>query len=238
MKKYVMNHRHAQKYPLKCTRKGSKLTLSKFEMNILEDLPENLKELWSKQPFKYKMFVLHLFDSKTATEAALKAGYHERSAPTTAGHIKKKLQPIIDWIENGIFRELQSRIIENNIISREVIVEKLARMFLPNIGDFEDIESAKRKGLMDAVKKMKFGMKENKDFDPEEEISAYNQPFVKYVEELELHDPVKTANLICDMMGYKAPKKTELSGEVNGTAGGGDRPVNIQINVVHSNQEK
>jgi len=202
--------------------KVERKSLKAFEFDLFQTLPAKLKSKWKKSTLKEKLFTLYFFDSATQTEAAQRAGY---SIPAqAAAQVKVHMLAIIQWVECYFLQSLSTRIASRNIMTREVIVEKLAIMFKANLADFENIDEAKRRGLMGAVQEIEWGYrldpKTNKD--------------IKYVKKIKLWDPLKAAALLCKMLGYEAPTKQEvsLSGQI-------DTPTfNIQINVINNKDEQ
>jgi len=203
--------------------KSERKLLKEFKLNLGKQLPPGLKEKYKKLKIKDKLFCLYYFDTATQGEAAIRAGYSEATASTRGSEAKRRCRGIINWVEEHFLEEVGTRIATKNIISREVIIDKLARMFLPNLADFEDLKVAKRKGLFDAVHELEYD-------------SVYNdktQKLEKTVKKIKLHDPVKTAALICKMMGYETAQKREVTYPEGGP--NGEQPTTtLQINMVEA----
>lgn len=207
--------------------KTERKMLKEFKLNITQSLPKDLKAKYKKLRLRDKLFCLYYFDSATLAEAAMKSGHTETAASTRGSEAKRRCQGILNWIEERFLEEIGTRIATKNIISREVIIDKLARMFLPNLGDFDDLNKAKRKGLFDAVETIEY----------ENAWNAKEDKMERKVKRIKLHSPIQTASLICKMMGYEAATKSELS--YPGGGPGGEAPtINIQINMVQADGVK
>lgn len=206
--------------------KSERKLLKEFKLNIGKQLPPSLQSKYKKMKLRDKLFCLYYFDSATIGEAAMKAGFSAATASTRGSEAKKRCRGIIEWIEERFLEEVGTRIATKNIISREVIIDKLARMFLPNLGDFDDLNKAKRKGLFDAVETIEY----------ENVFDAKSDRMERRVKKIKLHSPVQTASLICKMMGYEAATKSELTYPGGGP---GEKPtINIQINMVQADGVK
>lgn len=116
---------------------------------------------------KQRAFIEEYLKDFNATQAAIRAGYSERSAGVIGSQNLKKL---------NISEEIKRRIEEKTMSANEVLI-RLADIARSDMGDFLrfiegikdpylDLEGAKEKGLLKLVKKFKY----NSDGRPEIEL--------------------------------------------------------------------
>ena len=189
--------------------------IRRLEYKTLSKMPPKLLADYQALSFKEKLFIPYYFQTQTNTGAAIMLGYPERSASVSGSAIFQKTKHIIKFIEDVIVDKLTTRVIRTNIISKEMIVEKLALMFLADFGDLEDYEEAKKNGMIAAAKEIE--IRETKD--EFGNVIGRERIITKMVDQRQI------AETIASVLGYKAPTKSEITG-VDGT------PLPPTINVV------
>lgn len=199
------------------TRAQKKLTLSLYH-SIIKNAPSTIIAQYEPLSFREKLFIAYVFESSTMTEAAIKCGYVPSSASIIAMKLKKKLEDILQYIEENIVCSVTSTILDNNIICREAIVEKMVKMLTPDIGDFEDYEEAKKNGLLSAVKERT--IVEFLDKNTGEVTHTKNT--------LKMVDQLSVAKALNEMLGYNMPRKKEVDMNNRNVS----PPSNITINYI------
>jgi len=190
------------RYNLETMSIADRKQLKRFEYHVLPELPEELRAIYQKLTYREKLFIPYYFESESLTATAIKAGYIHKHASSRGCEAKARVKPILDYID----KELLNRQIADKpwaqLISREMVLEKLARVFLTDIGDLEDYEEAKRTGAISAAKEVSVIEIEN---------PATGEKVLKRVV-TKMVDQKAVGALICDIMGYKEPAKKEISG--------------------------
>lgn len=190
------------KYNLDTLSIEDRKTLKRFENKFLEEMPEELQDIWEDLTFREKLFVPYTFQVKTNTEAAILAGFAERNAVIRGSQTYRKVEKIIKWFENVIIDQITKRAVITSVLSKEAVLEKLALMFTPDLGDMEDYEEAKANGFLAAAKEVEF----IPVYDEDGIQTGYKRVVTKVI------DQRAVGMAICDILGYKASEKREISG--------------------------
>lgn len=190
------------KYNLDTMAIDDKKELKRFEYRTLRRLPDKLRELYESLTYREKLFIPYYFQSGSNSEAAILAGFVERHAGVRGCQTFRKVQPLIRWLEDEIVDKLTKRVIRTSIISREAVIEKLAMMFIPDLGDLEDYEEAKKNGYLAAAKEVEVQTK----YDENGVAIGSKRVITKIV------DQRAVGMAIVDILGYKEPAKSEVSG--------------------------
>lgn len=190
------------KYNLDTLSIEDRKTLKRFENKFLDEMPEELQKIWSELTFREKLFVPYTFQVKTNTEAAILAGFAERNAVIRGSQTYRKVEKIIKWFENVIIDQVTKRAVITSVLSKEAILEKLALMFTPDIGDMEDYEEAKANGYLAAAREVEF----KPVYDKDGIITGHERVVTKMI------DQKAVGMAICEILGYKASEKREISG--------------------------
>lgn len=206
------------KFNLDTMRIEEKKEIKRFEAKVIPQMPAGIKKIYDALTYREKIFIPYWFQSGSNTEAALLAGIPERNAGIRGWQIFKTVEPIIRYLEDQVFEHLTKKYIKTNVICKEAILEKLTMMFMPDFGDLEDYETAKKNGFLSAAKEIEFVPV----YDSAGMITGHKRVITKII------DQRAVGMAICDILGFKAPVQKEVSGP-------GGAPLQAPVIHVHMN---
>jgi phage terminase small subunit len=159
---------------------------------------------------KQKKFCYEYCWDFNATQAAIRAGYSEKTAGVIGNENLKK-----PYIQSEI-KKKQDNLAETAGISRLMVLREHQKMAFSSIAhlhltwikrkDFEELTEDQKSCIAEIDTKIKTEF----EFDPENP-NEKNPITVEYVK-IKLYDKQKALDSISKMLGFEAPTKTELTG--------------------------
>lgn len=177
-------------------------------------LTEEQKALFDALTALQKRFVTHLLNGANQTEAYRKAGGRAKGD----GERSKANQIVTNSNVQAFLKSVQYQAINEAIMTRTEALERLSKMgrtSLSDIADFrncligEDEEGA-------PVYQASWSFRDSALQDPEAMAAVAELTTGKDGIKLKMHDPKAAIKQLGEMMGWEAPKKTELSGPGGG----------------------
>ncbi|MFW2576507.1 terminase small subunit [Serratia nevei] len=177
-------------------------------------LTEEQKALFDALTALQKRFVTHLLNGANQTEAYRKAGGRAKGE----GERSKANQIVTNSNVQAFLKSVQYQAINEAIMTRTEALERLSKMgrtSLSDIADFrncligEDEEGA-------PVYQASWSFRDSALQDPEAMAAVAELTTGKDGIKLKMHDPKAAIKQLGEMMGWEAPKKTELSGPGGG----------------------
>jgi hypothetical protein len=195
-----------------------KKELKRFEAKTIPQMPVAIRKVYDSLTYREKIFIPYWFQTNSNTEAALLAGIDARNAAVRGCQIFRTVEPVVRYLEDCIFEHLTKKYIKTNVITKEAILEKMVMMFTPDLGDFEDYDTAKKNGFLAAAKEVEF----LPVYDANGMITGHKKVVTKLI------DQKAVGIAICDILGFKAPIQKEVSGP-------GGTPLQAPVIHVHMN---
>jgi phage terminase small subunit len=159
-----------------------------------------------------RKFVINLIKPKTSQRQAIKA----------AGS-KAKTNVALDNVASQFFKKVQVKAFYNSLMSTKTIesimerdealaiLSNNARVKMTDLADYSFIEIGQtedKEPIMQTV----WTMKDSKDIDPNLIACIKSVTMTKQGPKIELHDQQGAIKQLSDLLGWSAPKRTELSG--------------------------
>lgn len=168
--------------------------------NFIDDKPLNSKE----ERFCYE----YLANKFNATKACVLAGYSEKTAYSKGSQLLRKVK-----VQNKI-KHMKENLAETAGISALMIANEHAKIAFSNMDgllntwierkDFEQLSEDQKSCIKEVNTKV---LKKN--------IGTQSEPEIVDVEfvQIKTYDKQKSLDSLTDLLGYKAPNKTELTGK-------------------------
>lgn len=175
-------------------------TINNFMNGDIEDKPLNSKE----ERFCYE----YLANKFNATKACILAGYSEKTAYSKGSQLLRKVK-VKDRIQ-----QMKDNLAETSGISALMIANEHAKIAFSNMDgllntwierkDFEELSEDQKSCIKEVNTKV---IKKN--------IGTQTEPEIVDIEfvQIKTYDKQKSLDSLTDMLGYNAPKKTELTGK-------------------------
>lgn len=177
-------------------------------------LTEEQKALFDALTALQKRFVTHLLNGANQTEAYRKAGGRAKGD----GERSKANQVVTNSNVQAFLRSVQYQAINEAIMTRTEALERLSKMgrtSLTDIAEFKNCQIGEdEEGA--PVYQASWSFRDSALQDPEAMAAVAELTTGKDGIKLKMHDPKAAIRQLGEMMGWEAPKKTELSGPGGG----------------------
>lgn len=177
-------------------------------------LTEEQKALFDALTALQKRFVTHLLNGANQTEAYRKAGGRAKGD----GERSKANQIVTNSNVQAFLGSVQYQAINEAIMTRTEALERLSKMGRTSLSDIAEF----RNGVIGEdedghpVLQASWSFKDSALQDPEAMAAVAELTTGKDGIKLKMHDPKAAIKQLGEMMGWEAPKKTELSGPGGG----------------------
>ncbi|HIE3985887.1 TPA: terminase small subunit [Serratia marcescens] len=173
-------------------------------------LTEEQKALFDALTALQKKFVTHLLSGANQTEAYRKAGGRAKGD----GERSKANQIVTNSNVQAFLKSVQYQAINEAIMTRTEALERLSKMGRTSLSDIADFRNCligeDEEG--DPVYQASWSFRDSALQDPEAMAAVAELTTGKDGIKLKMHDPKAAIKQLGEMMGWEAPKKTELSG--------------------------
>lgn len=177
-------------------------------------LTEEQKALFDALTALQKRFVAHLLNGANQTEAYRKAGGRAKGD----GERSKANQIVTNSNVQAFLKSVQYQAINEAIMTRTEALERLSKMGRTSLSDIADFRNCligeDEEG--DPVYQASWSFRDSALQDPEAMAAVAELTTGKDGIKLKMHDPKAAIKQLGEMMGWEAPKKTELSGPGGG----------------------
>ncbi len=178
-------------------------------------LTEEQKALFDALTALQKRFITHLLNGANQTEAYRKAGGRAKGA----GERSKANQIVTNSNVQAFLKSVQYQAINEAIMTRTEALERLSKMGRTSLSDIADFRNCligeDEEG--DPVYQASWSFRDSALQDPEAMAAVAELTTGKDGIKLKMHDPKAAIKQLGEMMGWEAPKKTELSGPGGGS---------------------
>lgn len=176
-------------------------------------LTEEQKELFDALTLLQQKFATGIIEGLNQTDAYIKAGGRSKgsTARSKANQIgsNRNVKAFLDSMKEAALNDA--------VMTRQEALERLSKMARTSISDlleFGSYEITKDDG--EQVKQATWCFKDSADID-KDKLSAISEVTAgKEGLKIKLHDPKAAIKQLADLMGWEAPKKTELTGRDGG----------------------
>lgn len=177
-------------------------------------LTEEQKALFDALTALQKRFVTHLLNGANQTEAYRKAGGRAKGD----GERSKANQIVTNSNVQAFLKSVQYQAINEAIMTRTEALERLSKMGRTSLSDIADFRNCligkDEEGA--PVYQASWSFRDSALQDPEAMAAVAELTTGKDGIKLKMHDPKAAIKQLGEMMGWEAPKKTELSGPGGG----------------------
>ncbi|EQA8945330.1 TPA: terminase small subunit [Serratia marcescens] len=177
-------------------------------------LTEEQKALFDALTALQKRFVTHLLNGANQTEAYRKAGGRAKGD----GERSKANQIVTNSNVQAFLKSVQYQAINEAIMTRTEALERLSKMgrtALTDIAEFKNCQIGEDEEGK-PVYQASWAFRDSALQDPEAMAAVAELTTGKDGIKLKMHDPKAAIKQLGEMMGWEAPKKTELSGPGGG----------------------
>lgn len=177
-------------------------------------LTEEQKALFDALTALQKRFVTHLLNGSNQTEAYRKAGGRAKGD----GERSKANQIVTNSNVQAFLKSVQYEAINEAIMTRTEALERLSKMgrtALTDIAEFKNCQIGEDEEGK-PVYQASWSFRDSALQDPEAMAAVAELTTGKDGIKLKMHDPKAAIKQLGEMMGWEAPKKTELSGPGGG----------------------